>query len=104
MSLFLVEMRLDVSTPEKVAQITERVEQAIKAGGTPTARLVAGPWSSLENPTLFWVLENPDLSKSMPEIMELYGAGLISDQRIRPIMDWEGTKAAAAKAEELRKV
>ena len=100
MSLYLVETRLDASTPEKRTQIMERVEQVVKAGGTPTARLVAGPWASMENPTLFFVLENPDLNRSMPEIMELFSAGLISDTRMRPIMDWEGTKAATAKVQE----
>jgi hypothetical protein len=99
MSLDLVEIRLDASTPEKRTQIVERVEQVVKAGRTPTQRLVAGPWASLENPTLFVVFDNPDLNQTMPEIMELYSAGIISDTRIRPIMDWEAAKAAAAKAQ-----
>ena len=50
MSLYLVEVRVDVSTPEKRAQVMERVDQVVKAGGTPTARLMAGPWASMENP------------------------------------------------------
>jgi hypothetical protein len=99
MSLFLSEIRLDASTPEKRAQIMERVEQVIKAGGSGAARLVAGPWASLENPTLFLVQEVSDLNQSMPEIMELYNAGLILDTRQRPIMEWEGAKAAAAKVQ-----
>jgi hypothetical protein len=32
MSLYLVEIRLDASTPEKRTQIVERVEQVVKAG------------------------------------------------------------------------
>jgi hypothetical protein len=76
----------------------ERVEQVVKERGTPTA-LVAGPWASLENPTVLFVFENPDLNQSLPATMELYNAGLISDIRMRPIMDWEGAKAAAAKAQ-----
>ena len=99
MSLYLVEIRVDVSTPEKRAQIMERVEQVVKEGGTPTARLVAGPWACMENPTVIFVLENPDLNLTMPAIIELYNAGLISDSRMRPIMDWEGLKAAAAKVQ-----
>jgi len=99
MSLYLAEVRLDASTPENRAQRMERVEQVVKAGGTPTFRLVAGPWASMENPTLFFVFENPDLNQSMPAIMELFDAGLISDIRMRPIMDWEGLKAAAAKVQ-----
>jgi hypothetical protein len=43
MSLYLAEVRFDVSTPEKRTKVMERVEQVVKAGGTPTARLVAGP-------------------------------------------------------------
>jgi hypothetical protein len=35
----------------------------------------------------------------MPEIIELYNAGLILDTRQRPIMEWEGAKAAAAKVQ-----
>jgi hypothetical protein len=53
----------------------------------------------MENPTVLFVLENPDLNLTMPAIIELYNAGLISDSRMRPIMDWEGLKAAAAKAQ-----
>jgi hypothetical protein len=53
----------------------------------------------METPTVIFVLENPDLNQTMPAIMELYNAGLISDSRLRPIMDWEGAKAAAAKAQ-----
>ncbi len=41
MSLYLVEARVDVSTPEKRAKIREAMEQAIKAGGTDDARIVA---------------------------------------------------------------
>jgi len=99
MSLYLVEIRLDVSTPEKRAQIAERVEQVVQAGGGATARLVAGPWGSLESPTLFLIQDAPDLNQTMPATMELYNAGLVSDARIRPIMDWEGVKAAAAKVQ-----
>jgi len=99
MSLYLVEVRVDVSTPEKRAQVMERVDQVVKAGGTPTARLMAGPWASMENPTVLFVVENPDLNQTMPAIMELYNAGLVSDTRLRPIMAWEGVKAAAAKAQ-----
>jgi hypothetical protein len=98
MSLYLVEVRLDVSTPEKRTKAMERVEQVVKEGGTPTARLVAGPWASMENPTVLFVLENPDLNQSMPGVIELFNAGLIIDTRVRPIMAWEGVKAAAAKA------
>ena len=97
MSLYLWEMHIDVSTPEKSTKITERIEEIIKEGGTPTSRLVAGPWASLENPTLIAVVEAPDLSQTMPATIELYNEGLITDMRIRPIISWEGVKAAAAK-------
>ena len=99
MSLYLVEIRIDVSTPEKRAQMMERIEQMVKDGGNPTDRLVAGPWACMENPTVLFVVENPDLNKTMPQIVGLYNAGLISDSRIRPIIDWEGVKAAVAKAQ-----
>jgi hypothetical protein len=99
MSLYLYELRLDASTPDKRAQIMERVEQAVKAGGAPAGRLVAGPWASLENPTLFAVFEVSDLNQTMPGTMELYNTNLITDMRMRPIMDWEGAKAAAATAQ-----
>ena len=95
----IVELQLDLSTPEKREQIRERVEQVVKEGGTPTARLVAGPWASMESQTLWLVLDNPDLNQSMPEIIALYNAGLIRDTRSRPIMDWDGLKAAAEKAQ-----
>jgi len=95
MSLYLYELRLDPSTAEKRTQIMERVEQVVKAGGTPTGRLVAGPWASLENPTLYFVFEVTDLNQTMPATMELYSAGLISDMRMRPVMDWASAKAAA---------
>jgi hypothetical protein len=98
MSLYLVEVRVEISTQEKRAKVMERIEQVVKEGGTPTARLVAGPWASMENPTVLFVFENPDLNQTMPAIMELFNEGLISDSRMRPIMDWEGVKAAAAKA------
>jgi hypothetical protein len=97
MSLYLWEMHLDVSTPEKRAKITERIEEVVKEGGTPTARLVAGPWASLENPTVVAVFEVPDLNQTMPATMELYDEGLINDTHMRPIITWEGAKAAAAK-------
>ena len=44
------------------------------------------------------VLDNPDMEQSLPEIMELYNAGLIRDTRSQPIADWNGVKAAAEKA------
>ena len=100
MALYLVEVQLDVSTPEKRAQIMEQVEQVVKNGGTPDFRLVAGPWGSLENPTLFLVTDNPDLTQSLPALIGFYNAGLIRDLRSRPIIDWEGLKAAAAKVVE----
>ena len=97
MSLYLWEMHLDVSTPEKRTKLMERIEEVVKAGGSPSGRLVAGPWASLENPTLVAVVETPDLSQSMPATMELYNEGLINNMHIRPIMTWEGAKAVAAK-------
>ncbi len=99
MSLYLVEIQLDLSTPEKRAQVMERVEQVIKEGGTPNSRLVAGPWASMESQTLWLVSDNPDLNAGLPMVMGLYNAGLIRDTRIRPIIDWDGLKAAAAKAQ-----
>ena len=99
MSLFLVEIQMDVSTPEKREQVMQRLEQVVQAGGTPTGRLVAGPWVSLENPTVTLVIDNPDLDQTMPEIIGLYNAGLIRDTRIRPVMDYEKAKAAVAKAQ-----
>lgn len=98
MGLYLVEVDLDVSTPEKRAEVFERVEQVVTNAGTPTAKLVAGPWGSLNRPTIFMVLDNPDLEQSLPEIMGLYNAGLIRDTRSQPIADWNGVKAAAEKA------
>ena len=99
MSLYLLEIQLDPSTPEKQAQIMEQVEQVVKNNGTPTSQLVAGPWASIENPTLFFVVEIQDLNQTMPEVIALYTAGLIRDTRMRPIMDYEGAKAAMAKAQ-----
>jgi hypothetical protein len=90
-------MRLDVSTPEKRAQNFARVDQVVKDGGTPNARLVAGPWGSLENPTIWLVADNPDPLKSLPNLMTMYNAGLITDTRVRPIATWADIKAAAAK-------
>jgi len=98
MPLYLLEMKLDVSTPQKRDAIIERIEQVVKAGGSPNARLVAGPWVSQENPTLLAVFDNPDLTKSLPARMALYNAGLVTDVRLRPIIDWEGAKAAAKAA------
>ena len=60
---------------------------------------MAGPWASMENPTLWIVLDSPDLNAGFPEIIGLYNAGLIRDVRLRPVSDWEGVKAAAAKAQ-----
>ena len=97
MGLYLVEVDLDVSTPEKRAAVFERVEQVITNAGTPTAKLVAGPWGSLNRPTIYMVFNNPDLEQSLPELMGLYNAGLIRDVRSQPITDWKGVKAAAAK-------
>ncbi len=66
MALYLVEIDLDVSTPEKNAAIIERTERVIKAGGSPTAKLIAGPWVSQETPKTWWVFDNPDLLNSFP--------------------------------------
>ncbi len=99
MALYLAEMDLDVSTPEKRAAIMERAEQVVKAGGTPNSKLVAGPWASHENPKLFWVFDSPDLTKSFPERMALFNGGLLKNLRINPIATWEETKAAAKAAE-----
>ena len=97
MGLYLVEVDIDVSTPAKRAEIFERIEQVVTNAGTPTAKLVAGPWGSLNRPTIFMVLDNPDMEQSLPEIMGLYNAGLIRDTRSHPIADWNGVKAAAEK-------
>ena len=94
--LYLVEIQLDISKQEEVMA---RIEQLVKENGTPTSTLVAGPWFSMENPTMWLVAENPDLTKTMPEIISLYENGLIKDTRQRPIIDFEGVKAAAAKAQ-----
>lgn len=99
MGLYLVEVDLDVSTPEKRAEVFERVEQVVTNAGTPTSKLVAGPWGSLNRPTVYLVFDNPDQEQSLPEIMGLYNAGLIRDVRTQPITDWNGVKAAAAKVE-----
>ena len=97
--LYLIEIQLDLSTPEKREQVRERVEQVIKEGGSPTSRLVAGPWVSMESQTLWLVADDPDLNQTMPMTIGLYRAGLIRDTRLRPIIDWDGAKAAAAKAQ-----
>jgi hypothetical protein len=99
MALYLLEVHLDVSTPEKRAQSVARVDQIVKDGGSPNARLVAGPWGSLENPTIWAVFDNPDPLKSLPNLMTMYNAGLITDTRLRPIATWAEVKAAAEKAQ-----
>ena len=43
MGLYLVEVDIDVSTPDKRGEIFERIEQVVTNTGTPTAKLVAGP-------------------------------------------------------------
>ncbi len=99
MSLYLAEIQFDLSTPEKRAQIRERVDQLVQDGGTPTARLKGGPWGSMESGTLWLVMDSPDLNAGFPEVIALYNAGLIRDTRLRPVMEWEGLKAAADKAQ-----
>ncbi len=99
MALYLLEMDLEVSTPEKRAAIMERADQVIKAGGTPAAKLIAGPWVSHETPKMWWVFDNPDLVKSFPARMQLYYAGLVTKIQLHPIATWEEAKAAAKAAE-----
>ncbi len=97
MALYLLELDLDPA-PQKRDAIIERVDQVVKAGGSPTSKLIAGPWISHERPTLLAIVEIPDLMKSLPPRMELYYAGLITDIRLRPIANWEEVKAAAKAA------
>ena len=96
MSLYLLEVQLNI---EKQEQVMARVEQLVKENGTPNATLMAGPWFSQENPTMWLVVENPDLNQSMPELISLYENGLIKDTRLRPMIDFDGLKAAVAKAQ-----
>ncbi len=99
MGLYLVEVDIDVSTPEKRAAVMERIEQVVTNKGTPTAKLVAGPFGSLNRPTIYLALDNPDQLQSLPELMGLYEAGLVRDIRTEPVADWDSIKAAAAKVE-----
>ena len=96
MSLYLLEVKLNIEEQE---QVMARVEQVVKEGGTPNAKLIAGPWFSQENPTMWLLVDNPDLDKSMPELISLYENGLITDTRVRPMIDFDGLKAAMAKAQ-----
>ncbi|HVN91163.1 MAG TPA: hypothetical protein VMT61_15225 [Candidatus Binataceae bacterium] len=98
MGLYLLEMDVDASTPEKNAAIMERVEQVIKAGGTPNAKLIAGPWVSYESPKLWLVVDNPDLHKSFAARIQLYNAGLVPKVRVHPIATWEEAITAAKAA------
>ena len=88
MSLYLTELTLDLSTKEKRQAIVERVSEVIKAGGTDTGRLVAGPWVSLESSTLWVVTDILDVSKTLEEMARLTVAGLLVERRLRPIADW----------------
>ncbi len=99
MGLYLVEVDIDVSTPEKRAAIMERIEEVITNKGTGTAKLVAGPFGSLHRPTVYFAFDNPDQLQSLPDIMGLYNAGLIRDVRSEAVADWDSIKAAAAKVE-----
>ena len=94
MSLYLFEVQLNI---EKQGQVMARVEQLVKENGTPNAKLITGPWFSQENPTMWLVVDNPDLDQSMPELISLYDNGLIKDTRLRPMIDFDGLKAAVAK-------
>jgi hypothetical protein len=69
--------------------------ETARAQSTVTSLLFIAslPWACMENPIVLFILENPDLNLTMPAIIELYNAGLITDSRMRPIMDWEGPKA-----------
>ena len=99
MAIYLVEVDIDVSTPEKCAAVTERIEEVITNGGTPTAKLLAGPFGSLNRPTVYFAFDNPDLQQSFPELMGSYNAGLIRDIRTEPVADWDSVRAAAAEVE-----
>ncbi len=88
MSLYLTEITLDLSTKEKRQAIVERVSEVIKAGGTDTGRLVAGPWVSLESSTVWVVTDIPDVGKTLEEMARLTVAGLLVERRLRPIADW----------------
>ena len=88
MSLYLESLSLDLSTQEKRQAIVESVTELIKAGGTDTGRLVAGPWASLETSTLWLVADIPDVSKTLKEMVRLTIAGLLVERRLRPIADW----------------
>ncbi len=97
MSLFLAELSLDLSTKEKRQAIVERVEEVIKAGGTDTGRLVAGPWLSLESTTMWVVTDIPDVSKTLEETARLTIAGLLVERRLRPIAEWADVLEVAGK-------
>ena len=97
MSLFLAELSLDLSTKEKRQAIVQRVEEVIKAGGTDTGRLVAGPWVSLETSTLWVVTDIADVSKTLEEVARFTIAGLLIERRLRPIANWADLLEVAGK-------
>ena len=97
MSLYLTEITLDLSTKEKRQAIVERMEEVIKAGGTDTARLVAGPWVSLESSTVWVVTDIPDVGKTLEEMARLTVAGLLVERRLRPIAEWADVLEVAGK-------
>ena len=97
MSLFLSEFMLDLSTKEKRQAVVENIGQTIKDGGTPNARIVAGPWVSLENSSVWGVLDIPDVSKTMEETAQFMVAGLLIERRLRPIANWADVPPVASK-------
>ena len=95
MSLYLAEFMVDLSTKEKRTAIFDNFAEVVKNGGTPNARLIGGPWASLEKQSFFAVVDIPDMKQIMGETFGFVIAGLLVEQRLRPIASWEDTVTLA---------
>ena len=87
MALHLVELSLNVDSPER-AKAAVSLAENLSSGNLPDgASLVAGPWVSNEEAKLYLVLDLQDHSLTLGAFWPAMARGIIAKRRLIPIVE-----------------
>ena len=87
MALQLVELYLNVDSPERAKTAVAAASGLASGNLPPGALLVAGPWVSNEEAKLFFVLDLQDHSLTVGHFWPGMAHGLIAKRRLTPIVE-----------------
>ena len=87
MALHLVELSLNVDSPERAKTAVSVAESLASGNLPPGASLIAGPWVSNEEAKLYLVLDIQDHSLTVGHFWPGMAHGVIAKRRLTPIVE-----------------